>query len=135
MTRSCTLTLFVFAFVLSAGPAVAQFGGSCPLCIDSPSAGTFSERHYQRQQRTPSYTAPTLPSYDRGYTPGQNRYDHSLNDRAYQDPAMSRGAEYWWPTPELQMQQESLAIQEYEAGYGTTNRQRSTCNSWTLDGC
>lgn len=116
-------------------PSLTNPNPGCPLCMDSPPAGTFSERHYQRQQRTPSYSAPSVPSYDYGYTPGQNRYNHSLNDQAYRDPSMGRGADYWWPTPEQQMQQESLAIQEYNAGYGRQNRRQSKCNSWTLDGC
>ena len=115
MTRSFTLTLFVFAvFVLSVGSAMAQW-------------------------QPPDYTSPNYGVSQpeaRGYTPGQNQYDQSLNDRSYQDPGMSSGAEYWWPTPEQQMQSDSLAIQEYEAGYGTQrNRRRSTCNSWTLEGC
>ena len=123
-----TLTVLVLASMAHAQlPTLTNPDPPCWMCIESPPASTFSERHYQRQQRTPSYNAPTLPSYDRGYTPGQNRYNQSLNDRAYRDPGMSSGAEYWWPTPQQQMQSDSLAIQEYEAGYG--------CNSWSLDGC
>ena len=117
--------------------AQAQIDDSCPLCIESPPAGTFSERHYQRQQRTPSFTAPTLPSYDRGYTPGQNQYRHSLDRYAPKPVQQSRGASYMWDTPERQMQQESLAIQEYNAAYGSNGQfpSRSTCDSWSLDGC
>ena len=122
------LTVLVLASMAHAQlPTLTNPDPPCWMCVESPPAGTFSERHYQRQQRTPSYTAPTLPSYDRGYTPGQNRPNHSLNDRTYRDPGMSYGAEYWWPTPEQQMQSDRLAIEEYEAGYG--------CNSWSLDGC
>ncbi|MYH02259.1 MAG: hypothetical protein F4142_06735 [Nitrospira sp. SB0675_bin_23] len=104
-------------------PTLQNPNASCMLCIDSPPAGTFSERHYQRQQRTPSYTAPTLPSYDRGSTPGQYQYNHSLNDQAPRH--RSAGADYWWPTPELQMQQDRLAIEEWKAS------QPSRCNSWS----
>jgi len=85
----------------------------------------------------PSYTPPAprgntwqqyAPTYDNGPGPvtrGGNR--HALNDRMFRDPALSRGAEYMWPTPELQMQHERNALEEYNAGYG--------CNSWTLEGC
>ena len=124
--------LFTLIVLLPASVAHAQLPSltnpnpGCFMCVDSPAAGTFSERHYQRQQRTPSYAAPTLPSYDRGYSPGQNQYNHSLNNGRTPPPVTSGSADMY-PTLELQLQADQNAILDSLRSQG--------CNSWTLEGC
>lgn len=123
----------ILTLVLFAGSAHAQLptlldpNPPCFLCVDSPPAGTFSERHYQRQQRTyqRQQQQPTWQDYVEPptYTPPSNR--HSLSDQA---PQYVPGSMYMWPTPELQMQSERLELEQWKAG------QRG-CNSWTLEGC
>lgn len=138
MARLLPLILSVFFL---AGPASAQIPANpmapenCFMCpAPGPPAGTFSDRHYQRQQRTQSFSAPpSVPSYDYGYTPGQNPYDQSLNDQSFRSPSMSNGAEYWWPTPQQQMQSDRNAIEEYNAGYGMRSRQ--PCKAWSMQEC
>ena len=122
------ISLFLVGLAYAQIPANPMAPGNCFMCpAPSPPAGTFSDRHYQRQQRTPSFSAPSVPSYDDGYTPGQNPYDQSLYDQDYRSPSMSNGAEYWYPTPSEQLQSDRNAIEEYKAGTG--------CNSWSSWDC
>ena len=110
-------TFLPFCFVLSAS---AQW---TPPPSTSPTYGVHPP-NVQAQR-----------DYERGNA-AIRRNQQSLNRYAPKSPALSRGAEYLWPTPELQMQQESLAIQEYEAGtrpWGSASS--SDCDSWSLRGC
>lgn len=118
MSRVAFLAL---SLVFLAGPAVAQLPSlnnpnpPCWMCVESPSAGSFSERHYQRQQRSQSYNQSTWQDYvqPRSSAPPTYQGQHSLSDRA---PIMpSYGADHWWPTPELQMQHDRNALEEWKA--------------------
>lgn len=132
MSRVAFLAL---SLVLLAGPAVAQLPNlnnpnpPCWMCVESPSAGSFSERHYQRQQRQRRANPNTWQQYAPPPAPAPPSFSNreSLNDRAYRDPTLSYGSHELWPTPELQMQYERNALEDYKAGYG--------CNSWSLDDC